>query len=610
MNANLPDPNVATRDAVRDYLRRTTPGYAILIAAPWGAGKTYMIRDLIRETPGADKPLYVSLFGVADEGGARRAILRAVVGDGAERTERALHLASDLAKKFVGVDLRLGLEDIARLADHPAAIILDDLERSGLAQATLSGLVNDIVEHGGKHVVLLANEEKLWSEGREQKEKIIGLTLPLVAEVEAALPRFLQEIDMDARSFLQGEEELIREVFKRAGHHNLRSLRQVLFDFARVHSQLGEDLRKAEDGMREFLRTYLALALEVKAGELGADDLKRRGGIGDRSKPEFARLREISAKYDWRGIQYGYGNVLPGHLSRRLLLEGAVETAEIREALIASGWFLVPDEDDWQVILWASQRDPDAVASANAALERRFLERDYKEPGVLLQVFNARFHARRIGLDSKSVNNIEQECRSYIDDLAVQGQLLELDPESAGSQDETGFRNLSYPQKGSTGPFADEAAAFWRLHDHLKSARIARFEAGLRPRAKEILTLFRDGKIEEVSALLWRKAKGREGELRHIPVLAHGDAVLIAEAISLHAGHDLSQIGWMFKERYDYYGTGLDREKAWLGALATALSDEAERRRQENPVHAWQLDELVRHSLQPVIDRHQAVEAD
>ncbi|MCX8510102.1 MAG: P-loop NTPase fold protein [Rhodobacteraceae bacterium] len=87
-----PDPNAATRAYLTDYLNRPDPGFAVLLAAPWGAGKTHLVKHVIAERKG-EKPLLVSLFGVRSADDIYDAIGRALFGENAKTGEGALEAA-------------------------------------------------------------------------------------------------------------------------------------------------------------------------------------------------------------------------------------------------------------------------------------------------------------------------------------------------------------------------------------------------------------------------------------------------------------------------------------------------------------------------------------
>jgi len=328
----------------------------VLLAAPWGAGKTHLVRALIGET-GGDGPLYVSLFGVRSREDIDAAIAQERLrGIAAGKLVRGVNSIAALLRLRGGPALSLSLAQIGRFEmpgfKLPDALIFDDLERTGLPPRDILGAINGFVERDGKTVILLANEERLWRDSRDEKEKVIGRTLPVVADIDAALPGLLDRC-VKAKAFLRTETATIREVFDQAGFHNLRALGQSLWDFDRLYRVIEQRHHARTEGMRVLLRLFLALSLEVKAGTLGRDDLARRedqelfdammntkGPTPASFPPGYERIGPVVVKLDQSGIPgLAASSLIPAELSAALVCDGALAPDRIKRALGASGYF-------------------------------------------------------------------------------------------------------------------------------------------------------------------------------------------------------------------------------------------------------------------------------
>jgi len=68
--------NTVAKGALKSYLKMTNPGYAILVDAPWGAGKTHFAKEVCFEDANAYDVRYVSLNGASDDLAFRRALLK------------------------------------------------------------------------------------------------------------------------------------------------------------------------------------------------------------------------------------------------------------------------------------------------------------------------------------------------------------------------------------------------------------------------------------------------------------------------------------------------------------------------------------------------------
>lgn len=271
--------NMAARGALEVYLTMRDPRYAVLIDAPWGSGKTHFIETVCKVK--TDKNVrYVTLNGVMDETGFRRALLKGRLGSGL--IENAAQFGDMLGKLSkvgnIGTLARDVIEE-RMIMSLPETLIFDDLERAAIKPEIVFGLLNDFVEHEGKRVILLVNSEKhKWKEKfLEKKEKLIGRTLRIEADIGAALPAFIKSIEEGkGHMYLEAHHDLIREVFEQAGYNNLRLLRNALRDCAMVLNRITDELFEAKEPMARFTRTYLALAMALGKGEITEGDLARR----------------------------------------------------------------------------------------------------------------------------------------------------------------------------------------------------------------------------------------------------------------------------------------------------------------------------------------------
>lgn len=167
--------------------------FAVLISAPWGSGKTHLVRGWLEDTE--TDAISVSLFGAKGRDDVEAALLMELLskqtGDFAEQAlglgRAALKLLPNKADEIVGDALKKGA-----LKHLPSILVFDDFERANMPKTELLGVINEFVERAGKRVVLLANEDHLWEgETPLQKEKVIGATLPVEADIEAVLPCLL-----------------------------------------------------------------------------------------------------------------------------------------------------------------------------------------------------------------------------------------------------------------------------------------------------------------------------------------------------------------------------------------------------------------------------------
>jgi len=69
------DQNTAGISALNEYVKIKDPKYAFMIEAPWGAGKTHLVKREFKDAVHDGKARYATLNGVKDRQAFRRALL-------------------------------------------------------------------------------------------------------------------------------------------------------------------------------------------------------------------------------------------------------------------------------------------------------------------------------------------------------------------------------------------------------------------------------------------------------------------------------------------------------------------------------------------------------
>ncbi len=566
----MTDLNSSTRAYLKNYFSSQNPRFAVLLSAPWGAGKTHLINDLIKEEE-VEKPLYVSLFGVGSRSDIDRALVRAMWpktdSDVAKICTQVKNFISGLKVAGVSADLsKIDLTEVM-LTKLPNTLVFDDFERTKLSITELLGAINGYVEHEGKRVVLLANEDNLWKkDGIREKEKVIGQTLSVAADFDTAIKPLIDRYGPNAKSFLDRNVETIKDVFVKADYDNLRSLGQAIWEFERLFKALDKERVENEEGMNELLFVFLALTLELKSGNFTRKDLQLRGGMDYDKKPEFEKLRQANHKYKNNQIQHGsFQTVLPYELAENIICDGGNDRKTINETLARTPAFHVAvAENEWQTVWWSFDREESLVGPAVSAMEAKFSKREYLDPGTILLVFSSRLGLPEMGYSKRSVEEIESECMEYIQDLLNDKKLAAYNPvkeehhiEGYGYSD-TGHLGMGFPR--------DEAypkgPPFNRLYEKMQAMQMKAYQDLSAEEAVDLLRL-----LKENADLFAIKVSGHDLKVATFawkPVLQYmppEEFVKILLALpQRHRKHALNSL----ERRYNMPGNELEAEKPWL----------------------------------------------
>ena len=148
-------------------------------------------------------------------------------------------------------------------------LVFDDLERCLIDMKLLLGYINNFVEHGSCHVIIVGDETHVIENAKniltEFKEKTVGREFEVKPDIDAAITYFLTE-DIPLSEWLQNQKELILDVFLSTGCNNLRILRQCLYDFNVLYSEVRKDLlENSNNFMQSLLASYIAVYCDYRS---------------------------------------------------------------------------------------------------------------------------------------------------------------------------------------------------------------------------------------------------------------------------------------------------------------------------------------------------------
>lgn len=450
-------PNSAAKRVIEAYLKQEAPGYALMVDAPWGSGKTHIVSQATHCKTDPTR-LYVTLYDVDSAESFDWALVRAMNpwSDGARAswTKRFKELASGIQVFGNSVDLtKVNLTEIA-LRALPDTLIFDDIERCGLKHVQLSGLINRFIEHQNKRVILIANtdhhKEKVAFD--DSREKLIGQTITLRPELGAAIAAFWIKIpNGQGRKILQDRQKLVVKTFEEAGHQNLRLLLRAMRDAAVTLNVLTSEMLGFDDSIDQLTATFLALHMAYHGGRLSKQDMHARGRYrslpgsqADKDKSAFDALCAVQEDHPDCNIDIQNNQILPVELGYALIVDGYASNDDIVKGLLSTHQFSTPSEQpDW-VRLWNwAEETEEELASIITRLTERLDSAEITNPGEVLQLYaGAKFMARQnaIGLNETGVAGY---FRKYILNLAQDGKIPARVPSTDREGRSYGYRDES-----------------------------------------------------------------------------------------------------------------------------------------------------------------------
>lgn len=363
-------------------------------------------------------------------------------------------------------------------------LVFDDLERCGLSLRNTLGVINQYLEHHRCNVVVIANEDKI-SKLEEAKEKIFGQTFNILPQIETAFGEFCVTFP-SARLFCERYGNEIIEVFKTSQCGSLRILRHVVEDLGRLREHLTDIHLGNEQAMKELVRLFSALNIEVRAGHLKPGDIqnrfdKRTRALMSRPKdkgqaqateetPE-RRFSDICSRYD--PVQNLTSGLLSDETLIAMLFGGVFNKEAIQTSLNNSAYFLTQEAaPPWKVFIQFDRFEDNAVNEAMHKLSHQFENREISNSGEMLHLFSLRMMMAYYGLIDSSVEAVANDCIAYIDDLLEAKRLpaRELDWQWEDAFDRS-FGGFGYYV------LKEYQAEFNKIYDRLVEARTQALES-------------------------------------------------------------------------------------------------------------------------------------
>lgn len=467
------NPNQHIEDYLDFYLDLPIngPSYAVLLNGPWGIGKSYFVKDYLQRQKSEKTDfdyVFVSLYGITSSSEIDDALF--------------CEIYPKLNNKFVGAAEKLGRAVLKKFAVDPGikvsdlldvqadVYVFDDLERCRMPICEILGYINHLVEHEHKKVIVIANEEKISTDEqyKEIREKLIGKTFEVQSVYEDVLQKFIRSIpDKDCRDFLTDGLADVAHVFEASRCNNLRLLQQSIWDFERLFCSLEQRHRGSKEAMRDLLRLYLSLSLEVKAGRIFEKDLSERQSAAilehyysGKEGHESSNFAKATQRYKDINLT---STVLSDESLTNLLVKGLINPDRLSEELDASSYFIeVAQEPAWRTVWYMFERTESQFLSALESMEKEFFDRGFTVLGEILHVFGLRLWLSSFQVLQIDRNQVVKQCEEYIDDLYTSRRL------TPWFDSRTGFVD-TYGSYAGLGIHENSSADYQKVRSHLIS---------------------------------------------------------------------------------------------------------------------------------------------
>lgn len=289
---------------------KNEPRFALLIKGKWGVGKTFFIKEMIKELKlKPEDYVYLSLYGVNAVDEINMKIFEAMhptlsspkmklfgsVLKSALKLGAGFKLDLPFIDKEIDAKIETGeldLKSFGKIRSKRSLVIVDDIERLGnsLPLKDVFGFFQDLIVESETKVIFVGNEEKVEcgqsnSSYTEIKEKTIGQEFLIQPDHRKAIDAFINEELQIEKPFNDFVEKCINEVVKKLECTNLRCIRSALWNLNECSDFIMKDLD--EDVRESFVTIFLSLSIQKS--------------LNDIEKSEVSDAIRVYAKY-----QMGY----------------------------------------------------------------------------------------------------------------------------------------------------------------------------------------------------------------------------------------------------------------------------------------------------------------
>ncbi len=599
-------------DHIENYLNyyldlRESPRFAVLLHGDWGCGKTWFIKNYIDHCKRADgtpqRFLYLTLYGVSEYSEIEDQIFQQIHPI---LSSKGMKLAGKILKGVVRASLKVDIDahttttvtpDIGPLEIPPflkrideSVLVFDDLERCHMSVEKVLGYINGIVEHQGVRVIIVANETEMdrgtnESAGRDYrriKEKLVGKSFRVNYDVRAAIAFFLDQIQgSDTKAYLTSRADRIVEMFARAGFRNLRHLHRAFLDFERFHGSVPEKYLKTQPLLDELLTLFLAFSFEIQAGKLAPPDIDgfraaliARAVSGSEKDTSSPPIVVCATKYGFLNL---YDLVLPESTWANFFGDGFVSKEEMGAGIANSSFGEHQAMPSWVTLWHYRDLEDEGFARALQDVEKKWENREYTDPGIVLHVSGLFLLLSATGLRTEGTVDAAAKCMTYIDDLATANVWKDQGASTSKDQRTIVRRSFDRDGYGGLGYAGMDLAQFREVCAHL-DRRLEEAKAITMPDAAKRLLDLMVADTQRFCRTI-TISNSEDQVYCSIPIFQHlkpGD--FVAALIGLTNEKKL-MVGRALAERYRWADGRLVSEGEFLQQVAAEIKREVEPRR-------------------------------
>lgn len=519
-------------DEIRAYFASKTSHRALIFSAPWGSGKSTLMREWIKRAQrhrGKHSQItYISAFGVQD--GAELLIrIYSEIVSAQNITYKTIDLASRTAYEIIGLSPNAAAQLLLKIAVKPKYIIIDDLERietDGIK--SIFGAINTITEQMRIKTVIICDIEKIsLEEHGHYAEKLTKEVIKLNIDKTYAVKNiFLQECEGLPKAYLQ--TDMFYQAVMQSGVSNLRHIEKAAQTYKRLIDIISSSKFDKLDTFGNFTYGITAYCLENQISALKDDDLNEINRYFGR-KDVAERIRHFIETYTLFDITQAYSAPLSSSLVRNIVIDNCANKEAIIEELLSADHYKHKEPEEWKIVWNLTTSPKSKIRTALQEQRSKVKNHMYLDTGIILHVFANELRLSEIGDQTKSYDQIVLDAKKYIDDIRGKKALnihFEKDETLFISIDMNSYMGFGYPTVQS-----DIYPYFHEIWEYMKSTFTKQKTETMTATIESLFDNIKEN-LEAISDILTdsRSSKYREQFLHTLDVKKVASQILTLEA--------------------------------------------------------------------------------
>ncbi|EKO4434098.1 hypothetical protein P0M83_003792, partial [Escherichia coli] len=217
---------------------------------------------------------------------------------------------------------------------------------------------------------------------------------------------------------------------KASNYSSLRILKHVINDCVKLLSLLEEKHKNNKEFLIETFSVFIALDIEAKAGFLSEKDLHQRflqsvmaqEFLKKKQEDNIPPIVKIDIKYP--SIAITSCKTISEKDLIDIIFKGVFDKKSICKTIDESNFFISKcNIPSWRLIYNYHSIEDDILYSAIERMENEFNNRLIDNTGYMMHMFHLRLLLAYMNEIDKSYDEIENQCKQYIDDLYQQERL-------------------------------------------------------------------------------------------------------------------------------------------------------------------------------------------